>query len=330
MKTKLTYLFIFFSSALFAQQVDTVTIKVGDGSKVIFAIKDKKDLETMKKYDFQKLMEEMIYKLQMRDSTQLKKMSSEFLKKDTASVAKVKQEEPAVETTRETSSDDTRAKRYYGRRTRNTFNLDLGTNNYLTKGSFPNQDNSLYSVRPGGSWYVGLNSTYRTRASNNSFLEWGYGVSWYNFKFQDSYTQITKDNNGVYFLPDSRGYSYNKSKLTAAYINVFLVPVIDMGGNRWKPSVIDGHHSSGFRFGVGPYAGYLVDSYSKQVYSVNNDKKKERHHDNFYLNNLRYGVRVQVGFNDVDFFFNYDLNTLFITNKTANPNLNAFSFGMTF
>ena len=31
---------------------DSVVIRVGEGSKVIFAIKDKKDLETLKQYDF--------------------------------------------------------------------------------------------------------------------------------------------------------------------------------------------------------------------------------------------------------------------------------------
>ncbi len=57
---KLFLILTFISSTLLAQQpVDTVTIKVGEGSKVIFAIKDKKDLETMKKYDFQKLMDDM-------------------------------------------------------------------------------------------------------------------------------------------------------------------------------------------------------------------------------------------------------------------------------
>jgi hypothetical protein len=66
------------------------------------------------------------------------------------------------------------------------------------------------------------------------------------------------------------------------------------------------------------------------VYDDNNKERKEHHHDNFYLNNLRYGLRAQVGFNDIDFFFAYDLNTLFTTNKAANPNLNAFSFGVTF
>jgi hypothetical protein len=336
MKTKLIYLLTFLSTSLFAQQqIDTVTINVGDGSKVIFAIKDKKDLETMKKYDFQKLMDEMIYKLQMRDSSQLKKMSSEFLKKDTVKETAVAQNEgnQISERARERENNNvryaTRAS-YRGKKTRHTLNVDLGTNNYLSKGSFPSNDNSNYAVRPWGSWYVGLNSIYRTRMASRFFLEWGYGFSWYNFKFQNAQTQMTKDDQGVYFNPDARGYDYHKSKLTAAYVNISAVPMIDFGGNKYKPSILDGHRSSGFRFGIGPYAGYLIDSYSKQVFDVDNSKKKERHHDNFYLNNFRYGLRAQVGFNDIDFFFNYDLNTLFSTNKSANPNLNAFSFGVTF
>jgi hypothetical protein len=330
MKTKLIYILALISSSVLAQQADTVTIKVGEGSKVIFAIKDKKDLETIKKYDFQKLMDVMIYKLQMRDSSQLKKMSSDFLKKDTVKSETIVANQDTPSQDSNNNSEERGQRRYYGRRTRNTFNVDLGTNNYLSKGSFPSQDNSQYSVRPWGSWYVGLNSIYRTRMTNHFFLEWGYGFSWYNFKFENAQTQMSKDDNGVYFNLDSRGYDYHKSKLTAAYVNISAVPMIDFGGNKWKPSLLDGHRSSGFRFGVGPYAGYLIDSYSKQIYDVNNEKKKERHHDNYYLNNLRYGLRAQVGFGDIDFFFNYDLNTLFATNKSANPNLNAFSFGVTF
>jgi len=104
--------------------------------------------------------------------------------------------------------------------------------------------------------------------------------------------------------------------------------VIDFGGNRRKPSFFDGHGASGFRVGVGPYVGYLIDSYSKQVHTEGGDKKKEKHHDNYYLTNLRYGVRLQVGFDDLDFFFNYDINNLFVDNK--GPQLNAFSFGISF
>lgn len=303
--------------------IDTVVIKVGDGSKVIFAIKDKKDLETMKKYNFQKLMDDMIYKLEVRDSSRLNRLSSEFLKKD--SVKEVTTA-PEVATRIEEPTTFIRTERKYrGRRTRNSFNVDVGTNNFLSNGQFPDQNNSLYAVKPWGSWYIALNSIYRTRMANKFFLEWGGGVSWYNFKFQHSDVAMGKDNTGVLFNVDPRNFSYNKSKLTAAFVNISVVPVLDFGGNRRKPSFFDGRGASGFRIGLGPYASYLIDSYSKQVY---NDRKKEVHHDNYYLNNLRYGLRLQVGFNDVDFFFNYDMNTLFVENK--GPQLNAFSFGISF
>jgi hypothetical protein len=329
MKKVLVFLttLIVVTSTLAQDVTDTVVIKVGEGSKVIFAIKDKKDLETMKKYNFQKLMNDMIYKLEVRDSSRLNKLSSEFLKKDSLQQVAVNHEVTPLQTS-EPPTIVTQERKYHGRRTRNSFNVDLGINNFQSNGQSPSSSNSLYTVRPWGSWYVGLNSIYRTRMTRKFFLEWGGGVSWYNFKFQNSQVQMTKDDNGVYFNLDPRNYSFSKSKLTATFVNVSVVPVIDFGGNRRKPSFFDGHGASGFRIGVGPYAGYLIDSYSKQVYSEDGDKKKEKHHDNYYLTNVRYGVRLQVGFDDVDFFFNYDINNLFADNK--GPQLNAFSFGISF
>ena len=324
-KTVFFLITLIFTTSAFAQDaIDTVVIKVGDGSKVIFAIKDKKDLETMKKYNFQKLMDDMIYKLEVRDSSRLNKLSSEFLKTDSAKeVATTSDATPT-----ESSEQVVEKHKYHGRRTRNSFNVDIGINNYISNGSSPSSSNSLHTVHPWGSWYVGLNSIYRTRMSSKFFLEWGGGVSWYNFKFENSQVHLTKDDNGVYFETDQRNYNFTKSKLTAAFVNLSLVPVYDFGGNRRKPSFFDGHSASGFRVGLGPYAGYLLDSYTKQVYTEDGDKKKEHHHDNYYLTNLRYGVRLQLGFDDVDFFFNYDINNLFADNK--GPQLNAFSFGVSF
>jgi hypothetical protein len=138
---------------------------------------------------------------------------------------------------------------------------------------------------------------------------------------------LGKDDNSVTFNLDPRDYNFTKSKLTATFVNLSLVPVLDFGGNKYKPAFFDGHHAGGFRIGAGPYVGYRIDSYTKQVYEKDGDTKREHHHDTYYLNNLRYGVRLQLGFNDVDFFFNYDMNNLFNDNK--GPQLNAFSFGIT-
>jgi hypothetical protein len=310
---------------------DTVIIKVGEGSKIIVAIKDKKDLETLKSYNFQTLMNDLITKLEQKDTASTQKPATDYLKTP---------EEVVTETQVIDNDDDNddwdnenwtvvnNKKNRHSKRTYSSFNFDLGTNNYLSDGKFPDQDNALYTVKPWGSWYVAANSVQRTRIVNKFFVEWGLGVSWYNFKFQNEQTQITKDDNSVLFMLDTRDADFKKSKLTATYVNASIVPMIDFGSNRRKPSVFDGHNSDSFRIGVGPYVGYRIDSYSKQKFEENGDERKPRDHDNFYLNNLRYGMRVQLGFDDVDLFFNYDMNELFIENK--GPKLNAFSFGVTF
>lgn len=311
-----------------AQVADSVVIRVGKESKVTFSIKDKKDLETLKHYDFQALMDDMFKKLEARDTTPLTKASTEYLK-DT-----VKKEAPAVtptETNEDWDSDwnDRKSKkRSHGRKTHHSFNIDLGMNNYLQNGKFPTGSSSeLYTVKPWGSWYVGLNSILRTRVSRKLFLEWGGGVSWYNFKFENYKTVISKDDNGVIFSQDTRDLDFQKSKLTVAYVNISAIPVFDFGDNGRKSTFFDGYHSSSFRIGFGPYVGYRLDSYTKQMWYENGEKHKSHDHDSFYLDNFRYGVRLQLGFRDTDIFINYDLNELFLADK--GPKLNAISFGIT-
>ena len=67
-------------TASYAQAPDSVVIRVGKESRVIFSIKDKRDLETLKHYDFQALMDDMVQKLEKRDTTALTKPSRDYLK----------------------------------------------------------------------------------------------------------------------------------------------------------------------------------------------------------------------------------------------------------
>jgi hypothetical protein len=346
MKTQFFISIFFLASTLFAhaqKKADTVVIKVGEASKVIFAIQDKKDLETLKHYNFQSLMDDMIAKLDKRDSTQLATPAANYLKDTTQTVASTEEWPTEADRARyrekeyrskDSSSDNDRYDSYsssnrknYRRRTYSSFNIDLGTNNYLEGGSFPADANKIYTVRPWGSWYVALNSTQRTRLGNKFFLEWAGGISWYNFKFQNHKTLLTKNDAGVTFSEDLRTNKFDKSKLTVVYVNLSAVPMIDFAGNNRKAGLFSGNHSRGFRMGAGPYVGYRIDSYTKQVYEVDGDDKVERHHDPFFLNNIRYGIRAQFGFRGTDFFFNYDMNDLFVAGK--GPQLNAFSFGIT-
>ncbi|MGB3079690.1 MAG: hypothetical protein WBB31_11475, partial [Saprospiraceae bacterium] len=208
-----------------------------------------------------------------------------------------------------------------------SFNFDFGINNFLEDGRFPDDHDAQYAVHPWGSWSVGANTILHTDIGRHVFFEFGLGVSWYNFKFQDDNTLITKGENGVEFSKDPRTLDFNVSKLTAMYLNASFIPMYATGRHhhhsRWNYS----DHDS-FRIGIGPYAGYRLESYSKQGYTVDGDKKADKERDNFYLNNLRYGVRLQMGLESVDFFAAYDLNSFFVEGK--GPKLNAFTIGVVF
>jgi hypothetical protein len=303
---------------------DTVVVELAKTSKVIFTIKDRSDLETLKQYDFQALFNDIIAKLEGSNADTAKLPTD-----DSANTELIVTTEPTNDDWRNDTDDDDSdrndRKRY--RRSRHSFNFDFGTNNYLESNKFPDAEGAQYAVRPWGSWYIGFNSTIRTRVTKNFFLEWGLGVSSYNFKFQEDNTFLTEDANGVTFSVDSRDVAFIKSKLTVNYVNASFVPMLDFGGGDRKSRFWSSRNST-FRIGAGPYAGYRISSHTKLVYKEDGDREKEKDRDNFYLNNLRYGIRLQLGVRSADFFFNYDLNELFAANK--GPKLNAFSFGVIF
>jgi len=323
-----------------AQTTDTVIVELAKTSRVIFTIKDKNDLEILKHYDFQQLFEDVLLKLEKRDTTALTTRDS--TETDIAVVPENdynNEEDNDHDEDRWSSDHDNNDNdnnndndwqyHYRGKRwgrTWQSFNFDLGTNNYLEDGKFPDSNNQPYAVRPWGSWYVAAGSIQRTRLGSKFFIEWGIGMSWYTFKFQKDNILMVKDNDGVHFVEDTRDVDYEKSKLSASYVQASLVPIVDFGGNSRKARMWDGWNNA-FRIGVGPYMAYRISSHSKLVYD-DGDKEKEKNHDSFYLNNFRYGLRLQVGYRSTDLFFNYDFNELFSEGK--GPDLNAFSFGVIF
>jgi hypothetical protein len=317
-----------------AQQVsDTVIVELAKTSRVIFTIKDRSDLEILKHYDFQQLFQDVLLKLEKNDTTALATRDST----QTDDVVTLDDDDVDDDDDWRSDDDDDNDDDYdqdwknhfHGNRwgrTWQSFNFDLGTNNYLADGKFPDRDNALYSVRPWGSWYLAASSIQRTRLGSKLFIEWGVGLSWYNFKFQKDNIQIIKDDTGIEFIEDTRDADFKKSKLSASYIQASLVPIVDFGGHGRKARLWDGYNNS-FRIGVGPYVAYRISSHSKIVYN-DGHREKDKERDNFYLNNFRYGLRLQVGYRSTDLFFNYDMNELFAEGK--GPKLNAFSFGVVF
>lgn len=323
----------------FAQQkTDTLIVNVGK-SKIIFLIGDKADLEQMEKYDLNEILQSLKMKLNSDSTLVSDNGTEERVISDTTVVVDNgdNKDKPYEYISNNDGSRDydnrwRNEERYRRRGTRNMINFDLGTNNYLNgEGKFADEDNEAYAVRPWGSWYFAINSIYQTSISKHLYLEWGPGISWYNFKFQNSRTRITEIGDQTIFLEDpDMEVDYKKSKLTASFINFTAVPMVNFGNPKRRSrnfknwdEINFGQPDAGFRIGVGGYAGYRLGSHAKVKYKGG---KKDKDRDNFNLTNLRYGVRLQMGFRGTDLFFNYDLNELFAEDK--GPKLNAFSFGI--
>jgi hypothetical protein len=321
----------FHANAQQQQPADTVIVPLGESSKIIFTIEDRKDIEILRHYNFQELFEDIFDKLQTSEGD-----SSAIVTDETTEdyhINEEKQDDDLALTSDDENYDEEaedekwlKSRRGKVGQTWQSYNVDLGTNNYLQNDQFPN-GSEPYAVRPWGSWYLAGNSVQRTKLGTNLFVEWSLGVSWYNFKFQEHNTLVQKDETGVQFIADTRDVEFIKSKLSATFINASLVPVLDFGEHSHKPRIWE-NHSDGFRFGIGPYVGYRIGSKSKIVYKEGDDREKEKNRDNFYLNNLRYGFRLQIGVRSTDLFVNYDMNELFAEGK--GPELNAISFGLIF
>lgn len=338
------------------QKTDSLIINVGS-SKVIILVNDPKDLDQLASYDLNAILKDLRMKL-TSDSTILDE-NQQAVSDTTIVVDQSTEVEEESDDNKRWESDDrwrdrdddrweeksddswrnysTSSVKRISKSSRHFLNFDLGTNNYLNNGEFPESSNAQYAVRPWGSWYFAINSVYQKQIKNRFYIEIGPGISWYNFKFQDDNTRVTEVDGVTNFIPDNDPErDYKKSKLTAAFVNVTVVPMIQFGSKRKKRSVGNwnslnslrrdiriGGSEGGFRFGVGGYAGYRIASRSKVKFEGG---KKDKDRDNFNLTSLRYGVRVQMGFKGTDLFFNYDLNELF--NAGRGPDLNAFSFGI--
>ena len=343
-----------------ADPADTVIIELENDSRIIIYTKNKVQLKEIEKYDINKMIRDLNKTISKDDIDYIELEDEEgnrytndttIYYDDGDKTARIRLGGMELEMDTEYIDDwedvedeferreDFKKYTYIDRkvdRTRNMFNVELGTSNWLENGeTFPNESAEPYSVRPWGSWYVSLNSINRTWVGGPLFLDWGFGVSWYNWKLEDNTFIITKGDDEVEFIPGDPNIDPIKSKLTASYVNFNLVPMFDFAkGSRRVKTYERGsfrfksHKKRGIRFGVGGYVGYRIASHSKFVFEDGGGREKDKERGNFYLTNFRYGLRAQFGWKGIDLFANYDLNETFANNR--GPDLNAISFGIIF
>lgn len=305
---------------------DTVVIELEGGSKIIIYTESKADLKALEEYDFNKMISDLNNSVDNSGTNYIELKDEDGNKYKREARIVYRDERGYEERTRnraDVDRDRERRKRRYYRRTRNIWNVELGTNNWLENGDFPNDQDELYAVQPWGSWYLALNSNYRTYVGGPLLLQWGFGISTSQFRFEDSDVRMRKGADQVeFFLVDSTVNAV-RSKLRMSHLHFMMVPTLVIGDEDGGPR----YHRRAFRMGFGGYVGYRLGGSTKFVFD-DGDKEKDVERDDYYLTNLKYGIRAQFGYKAFDAFINYDLNDVFVEGR--GPKLNAFTFGVIF
>ena len=213
-------------------------------------------------------------------------------------------------------------------------NVEFGFNNYLDDGEFPSSSD-LYKVKPVGSHFWAINWNNVSKVTGPIYLDWGAGINWYNFKYENPATRLDSQGGQLTFIEDLTVDSAIKSKLKVTYLNFTAVPMFDFAKGKRKVRMYEVDdvrvafsRKRGFRIGLGGYFGMRLSNKAKYVYKNDGDRKKDKDKGQFYVNDFRYGARLQMGINSFDFFVNYDLNELFEDNK--GPKLSPITFGVIF
>ncbi len=333
---------------------DSVIISFNEQTKMVIYGTDRKEIEKLSQYDFNRLIKDVLSRL---DSVSPASGVSRdwvdgeiYLKKDSAreegkgnraparegggesrlghregeekTVVKVTTQTVSGESGSTESVTDTvyirHPRKYVRRSPRQGIDLRLGLNTYGEK-KLNGYDPEEFDLRPGGSRYVSLGIVRSFPVvkgrKNNFFMDLGIDVSWYNLMFEGNEV-IRKEDSGVIFtkLIDTEGKEVSLKK------SKLVAPYVNlsmMPTFTFAGSVIS--HVSG-----GMYAGYRVGGYHK---SKAHGGDKERVSSDFHMQDLRYGLAFELGVRSFpDLFVNYDINNLFAAAK--GPQVRMLSFGL--
>lgn len=237
-------------------------------------------------------------------------------------------------TRRRSSGRDVEYYQQHDHGTLKDLNFEFGFNNWLSNGEFTSSTD-LYNLKPINSNFVGLIWNHTTYLKGPLYLDWGIGLNWYNFKFENAATRLDPSGGQVNFFEDLNINSARKSKLKVTYLNFNMVPVFDFGKGKRLVRQFDDDDvrvaisaRRGFRFGIGPYASLKLSQKAKYKYSNDQGNQKDKDKGGFLINNFKWGLRAQLGINRFDMFVTYDMTPLFEDGR--GPDLNPIVIGIVF
>lgn len=311
---------------------DSIIVEFGKSGKLVVVIDNPEDFERLKKMNINQIIQELDLPIPEKDGIQT--VVEVKYKDGKREILRVYEDGSETEVTLgryrlivDESGSKTKVKMESSPKEnkdpsfRTFFSGDLGINSYFEDGGIPGPG-APYAVKGWGSWNIGLNFMASQKLNEGLYWDFGLGVQWYNFKFENGGIQAQTSESGVDFenRVDVEGF---KSKISASYLTVLTMLKYDFGKKYGKGR-------EGLRVGIGPYAGYRLGGRSKFVYRElgGSARSKEKEPAGTYLSNFRYGFRGEVGFRSITFFTTYDFNPLF--HKEVQPSLSPISFGLLF
>jgi hypothetical protein len=223
--------------------------------------------------------------------------------------------------------------------------VDLGFNGYVNKDfnmNFP-KEYEYMDLRMEKSVAVNLNFFEQNipLAKNQKWgIVTGLGLAFNDYKFQRP-TRLSMDSSAL------EGYLYDdisirKSKLSMYYLTL---PVL------FEFQTAPAYHKDGFHINAGVIIGARLSSHTKVYYNelntafnltqynpetgkyeavlegISPNDPKEHHYGDWFLQPFKFDASVRIGWNFLNFWANYSLNTLFREGK--GPELYPWSAGIT-
>lgn len=208
-------------------------------------------------------------------------------------------------------------------RTEGYFDIGFGINQNLEEGQFLVEDvPGELNFWKSSVFNLGLGRKSRLGNPYSKFyLKYGIDFSWHNFHLVGS-DVLNRGADESFFGPIDPNQSYETNKYHIAYFNIPLMLQLDLSEM--------GERDQDFTLGLGGYGGIRMNSkreleYSTPVFESIESTVK----DDFYTNQFRYGVMLEIGYKHFKLRGHYDLNTFFRANRGPDYQLASLSLGFT-
>lgn len=309
---------------------DSLVIRFANRTRMVIYAPDKAGIQALSNYDLNKIVREMSMELDSvpNGKAAISRDGNRYLK-DTVLVVRKKKNGVTItiggsgDTAR---TDSAQQHRDYTRSTvrrgvnswKRSIDFQIGLDTWIKPANQALSGGVVVpDLLPLGSRYFAVAFSQRPTLIDGRrtklSLYYAAEASWNNFMFQEDML-VQKGPASVQFVPSTE--PLKKSKLTTFALQLPVVPRLSF------------YNASGrkvFHIGLGGFVGYRLDSYTK-IKRQNDERSRD--HNNFYLNDLRYGLVGHLGIVKTNLFVKYDLNPVFQAGK--GPDVRALSFGISF